>query len=137
MVPLRNERVQPMTTKLGDFTNAYIEAALWAECDDDGVPFDNRYEIAPGTLAAMIADCERFQRENSVDLYIYDHGDASAGHDFWLTRNGHGAGFWHRGDDAVYERLTEAAHAYGEVCLYVGDDGLIHGAWTMSHQATP
>ncbi len=121
-----------MTIKLDAFTNAYIEAALWAECDDDGTPFDNRYEIAPGTLAAMIADCERFQQENSVDLYACDLSAASAGHDFWLTRNGHGAGFWDRGDEAVYGRLTETAHAYGEVSLYVGDDSLIHGAWTMS-----
>ncbi len=115
--------------KLDDFTNAYIEAALWAECDDNDVPFDNRYEIAPGTLAAMIADCERFQQENSADLNLYDHGTSStanAGHDFWLTRNRHGAGFWDRGDEAVYERLTQAAHAYGEVSLYLGDDNLIY-----------
>lgn len=38
-----------------------------------------------------------------------------AGHDFYLTRNGHGAGFW----DGDYEkakgqRLTDACRPYGE-----------------------
>jgi hypothetical protein len=44
------------------------------------------------------------------------------GHDFWLTRNGHGAGFWD-GDwpEEVGKRLTEASKKYGEVYLYVQD----------------
>lgn len=50
-----------------------------------------------------------------------------AGIDFWLTRNGHGAGFWDRGLGDVGTRLTCAAHNYGSVDLYAGDDGLIYG----------
>ena len=49
------------------------------------------------------------------------------GHDFWLTRNGHGAGFWDRSDclpEDAGERLTDAAEKYGEVDLTV-DDGVI------------
>lgn len=34
-------------------------------------------------------------------------------HDFALTRNGHGAGFWDRGLGEVGDRLTEAAKAHG------------------------
>jgi hypothetical protein len=50
-----------------------------------------------------------------------------AGHDFWLTRNGHGAGFWD-GDlsEDVGNALTEAAKKFGECHLYVGDDGQIY-----------
>jgi hypothetical protein len=50
-----------------------------------------------------------------------------AGHDFWLTRNGHGAGFWD-GDwpEPLATVLTDAAHAFGELSPYVGDDGLIY-----------
>ncbi len=50
-----------------------------------------------------------------------------AGHDFWLTRNRHGAGFWD-GDypEPAASQLTKASHNYGEVSLYVGDDNLIH-----------
>jgi len=44
-----------------------------------------------------------------------------------LTRCGHGCGFWD-GDwaDEVEGTLTEAAKRFGEVNLYVGDDGLIY-----------
>jgi hypothetical protein len=53
-------------------------------------------------------------------------GAARAGHDFWLTRNGHGAGFWDRGLGDLGERLSKAAKVYGEVYLYPGDDGKVY-----------
>lgn len=46
--------------------------------------------------------------------------------DFWLTRNGHGVGFWDRDVGAVGDRLTKACKKFGETYLYVGDDGKIH-----------
>jgi hypothetical protein len=50
------------------------------------------------------------------------------GHDFWLTRNGHGAGFWD-GDwpKEAGDRLTKACEEFGEFDLYIGDDGMIYG----------
>lgn len=52
---------------------------------------------------------------------------AMAGHDFWLTRNGHGAGFWD-GDwpEPHASILTEASKTFGETDLYIGDDGKVH-----------
>jgi hypothetical protein len=47
------------------------------------------------------------------------------GHDFWLTRNGHGAGFWDRGLGALGDRLTDASKPYGEVNLWVDADGSV------------
>jgi hypothetical protein len=44
-----------------------------------------------------------------------------------LTRNGHGAGFWDRGIGDRGDRLTAAAHAWGEFELVIGDDRKIHG----------
>jgi len=124
-------------TQLDDFTRAYIECALWATNDEStpagGEPLDQNYgigDIDPDTLNKMAEDCQCFQRENTADLALYDH-PASAelgGHDFFLTRNGHGAGFWDRDclpEDAG-QRLTEAAKAYGECSLYVGDDNMIY-----------
>ena len=113
------------------FTTAYIEAALWSSTDnsDDqgGDPLDANYgqdDIAPETLDKIRRDCVAFMRDHADDI----GGDMErAGHDFWLTRNHHGAGFWDGDwDDEVGERLTEASHAYGSVDLYVGDDGLIY-----------
>jgi hypothetical protein len=103
---------------MDSFTRAYIETALWAE-DLVGNSF------AEETISMMAKDCERFISENYGDLFGED--PAAAGHDFWLTRNGHGAGFWD-GDwpETAGKRLTAASHAYGEVDLYVGDDGKIY-----------
>jgi len=116
------------------FTRSYIETALWSsndESDDSGgEPMDRNYsadDLAPDTLASIIADCEAFQRDNADDLAPYKL--ETAGHDFWLTRNHHGAGYWD-GDYAEPHatRLTDASHAYGNVDLYIGDDGMIHGS---------
>ena len=52
---------------------------------------------------------------------------AMAGHDFWLTRNGHGAGFWDGDWPLPYaDLLDKAAQAAGTCDLYVGDDGMIY-----------
>lgn len=116
---------------LDTFTRSYIEAALWSSMDnsDDqgGEPLDANFslaDIAPDTLARIEADCRAFQRDNAADI---GHEFERSGHDFWLTRNHHGAGFWD-GDwqhDAG-KRLTAASHAAGEFGLSVGDNGLLH-----------
>lgn len=118
--------------KLDTFTDAYIEAALWASMDESdesgGSPMDDNYDIsdiAKETLKKMVDDCKDFQKDNRADI---KSNPKRAGHDFWLTRNHHGAGFWD-GDypEDAAKRLTNNAHAYGSFDLYVGDDNLIHG----------
>ncbi len=104
--------------------SSYIETALWSSTDnsDDsgGKPLDDNYgpdDILKATLRGMRADCKAFGKANSADI-----GDnwARAGRDFWLTRNGHGAGFWD-GDwpEDVGQRMTDSAHAFGQINLYV------------------
>lgn len=120
--------VKPEPIGTDEFLRAYIECALWSSTDDEGEPLDGIYsvdDIAPETLASMREDCVDFLASNLEDIGIGDW--AQAGHDFWLTRNGHGAGFWDGDWPAeAGRRLTEASHPYGEVNLYVGDDGLIY-----------
>lgn len=107
---------------------AYMVAALWSSTlDDQGTPMDSRYgidDIAPDSRKRMERDCRRFAKANADDLEAV--GAESAGHDFWLTRNRHGAGFWDRGLGELGERLTRAAQLEGECNLYLGDDGKIH-----------
>jgi len=126
---------------LDDFTLGYLEAALWASTDESdesgGLPLDRNYgieDIADECLQAAIADCQRFQEQNYELLGEADYSrseysdDEMAGHDFFLTRNGHGVGYWDRefSDDTVGDALTKAAEAFSEVDFYVGDDGLIY-----------
>lgn len=125
-------------TKLDDFTKAYIECALWSSTDDNDSPMDGEYsvsDLAPECLERMIADCAKFQKD-AIEEIAWDNLEyfphrcsthEKAGHDFWLTRNGHGAGFWD-GDwkEPAATRLTDAAKAFGSCDLYVGDDGQVY-----------
>lgn len=115
---------------LDTFTQAYIACALWSSMDESdergGEPMDANYtadDLAPETLERIKADCAKFQRDNAERINC---NLSRAGHDFWLTRNGHGAGFWDGDWPEHGDWLTEVSHAYKECDLYIGDDGLIH-----------
>jgi len=120
-----------MDIKLDEFTKAYINCALWSSIEDDGIPLDDNYSIddlAEETLQSMIKDCKCFQDDNEK---LFEGQEIQAGHDFWLTRNGHGAGFWSRGNnyyskDVDGETLTQKSYKYGMVDLYIAIDGKIY-----------
>ena len=129
-----------LLSTIDDFTRAYLEALFWAETDNSdentgGDPIEDNYEfddLDPDSLAQAIDDCRRFQEENAADMALYDHPQWTpaelGGHDFWLTRNGHGAGFWDRNDclpEDAGQRLTDAAEKYGERCVGV-DNGIVY-----------
>jgi hypothetical protein len=119
---------------LDAFTQGYVEAMFFTSTGDDGEAFAEGFaDLAPETLARIIADCAKFQ-EGSAWLRAvnaakgYDFpGEADAGRDFWFTRNGHGCGFWD-GDwpEPHATALTDAARAFGEVDAYLGDDGKVY-----------
>ena len=122
---------------LSVMTRQYLEAALWSSYAHEGdkieeeSPLDNHFSVADFALSSVDVanqDCEAFKakaREAGVDVDALD--DEDLGHDFWLTRNRHGAGFWD-GDyeDAVGKKLTEIAHTFGECNAIIGDDENIH-----------
>ena len=136
------EAPRSRSPRLDAFTRAYVEAALWSTNDESdergGEPLDKNYgveDIAPETMELIVEDCadfqERFGRLIEDDDPKVVHGEydrwEKAGHDFWLTREGHGAGFWDGDWPKHGDELTEAAKSYGEFELYVGDDGAIYG----------
>lgn len=121
---------------LDAFTRGYIVCALWApggEYDLDDVSIT---DLPAETLARLVEDARDFQETNAELLsqatesltWAVEDGAMLEylGHDFWLTRNHHGAGFWDRGLGVLGEQLTAMAHSYGECSLYQGDDGLIY-----------
>jgi hypothetical protein len=122
-------------TTLQAMVIAYMQCALWSSTDEDGEPLDGLYEtwdLSDKAEASMIEDCENFLNavEDSDVDWRSGWSAEQMGHDLWLTRNGHGAGFWDRyyGGDLyeVGQRLTLAAKAYGSSDVYVGDDGKLH-----------
>lgn len=118
------------------FIRAYIECALWSSTDqsDDsgGDPLDKNYgpqdidnvdrEKIRRDCLAFILDCRQFILAGPLNPKA-DPWE-QAGHDFWLTRNGHGAGFsdgdWPK---EAGERMTKAAEVFGKCEIYVGDEG--------------
>jgi hypothetical protein len=117
------------TAFVEEMAAAYVECALWSSSDfESGTPLDEDHDsddVDGDTLAQMREDVDAFYTANAADLA--DMTPGQAGHDFWLTRNGHGAGFWDRWRGELGDRLTAAAHAYGSFDLYVGDDGKVYG----------
>lgn len=125
---------------LDEFTLAYIEAMLWSTNDestpDGGEPFDANYcvdDLDDELLANIVADCNAFRAEFPNKFLVraclgrYNPIE-QAGHDFWLTRAGHGCGFWETSDwrEAAGKRMTAYCKEVGETYIYLGDDGKIY-----------
>lgn len=123
-----------------NFVMGYTAALQWSTSgyDRKGRELESLegYNFHRDAFALILADCWAFYSANKDDILeaanAYQRPDGGnkygyAGHDFWLTRAGHGAGFWD-GDlpQALGERLTAASKAMGEHEAYVNDDNLIH-----------
>jgi hypothetical protein len=132
--------MQPTATAddpaLESFLEGYLECAIWSSTDPDtnGEPLDSRgWELScldPAARDRAETDCRAFLAAayQAVDPATPGLPDASRmGHDFWLTRNGHGAGFWD-GDypEPAGDVLTEIAETFGEIDLYPGDDDTLY-----------
>jgi len=109
----------------------YLACALWTATDDDGAPLDKRFttdDFAVSARGDAYDDCFDFAKANEALLAsIADRRmPAYIGHDFNLTRNGHGTGFWDRGLGKAGDELTAACRPYGSADVYVGDDGFLH-----------
>ena len=111
--------------RLTEFERAYIECAMWTEqLDGHGIK-----DIPADILAAMLTDCTDFSTSNMEllsQMFALGYSESNAGHDFWLTRGRHGAGFWDRGLGKLGDMLTRNAHAYGS------DDAFTSWAFNLS-----
>ena len=117
-----------ITYDLDKFTIAYIECALWSsseyDVDENSGPLDENYslfDLTEEALATMKRDCLNFRAYVSDTVGVEEAKQVDCergGHDFWLTRNHHGAGFWDGGwKDG--DALTRAAKTFGTCDLYV------------------
>jgi hypothetical protein len=115
-----------LIASLDAFTIACLECALWSSTDGStesgGEPLDANYTIDDMTVDAIRSlqrDCRSFTAHHGQDIDRAGLTLQQAGHDFWLTRNGHGTGFWDRGLGEIGERLSKASKAYGSCDLQV------------------
>ena len=117
-----------MTNQFKNPVTDYLVCALWSSTDDDGEPLDDRYgveDISAESVARAESDFREFTLKAGGLLDGLDLTQVA--HDLWLTRNGHGAGFWD-GDysEEVGSKLTDLAHDMGELNAYVGDDSKVY-----------
>ncbi len=121
--------------KMNKFVEQYLETALWSSTDTDDdeysksygyeFSFDERfdpYSITKEGLEVVTKDCSLFVELAGELLEKAGLNEDDAAHDFWMTRNGHGAGFWDRGLGELGERLTKIAKTFGESYLVVDRD---------------
>jgi len=85
------------TTKM---LNQYLGTALWASTDDEGEPLDNNFSINDFSRSS-VKEAEKDIKEflSIADKKLGDDWDRewdekTIGHCLWLSRNGHGAGFF-------------------------------------------
>ncbi len=117
--------------ELGRFARGYLTAAVWADLPEEHIgELIGVDDVDDKSKADAIEECRDFMDENMPELlqfcarYKSPHGDDSmecAGHDFWLTRQGHGTGYWDRGLGALGDTLSKSAKTWGERCILVED----------------
>ena len=129
-----------MTIYNNPTARALAETLLWSETDENSKPLDSNYTIQDfdeDSLNRLYIKFEKFKeqairviseknQEECGDLEDFHwpiRPDNPVEHDFILTANRHGAGFWD-GDWIMHigKILTELAHSVGEINVYVGDD---------------
>lgn len=95
--------------------------------------FDEAMNFISGEMMQRVKkDCHYFltQADNlGVELDVEMLQQAA--HDFYLTRQGHGSGFWDRDDETygsseIRDSLNEIAKNFGETWFYIGDDGMVY-----------
>lgn len=126
---------------------AYLECMLWSSTDvkqdDEGNDVDFNLDedhdiddISDELITSSVIDCAKLFTQFRFDNHNYvgkQEGDfdvhSQAGYDFWLTRAGHGCGFWEKSDweESFGEAVTEYIREnFRNIDPYVGD-GYIGG----------
>lgn len=119
---------------LDRMVDAYLEAADWTDTEmvvetlrEEGVTVPDVVGWHDDAIHAAEEACRDFlelSAEGVVQACLEDGGwsPEQAGHDLWLTRNGHGAGFWDRGREHG-DRLSSWAHSMGSSDVWIDADG--------------
>jgi hypothetical protein len=120
---MNNMRTIQITEKEQAFINGYLEAIDFTETGDIGQPEEGT-SLDDEFTRESILDCLAFY--SRAQCYLPTDTEDWAGHDFWLTRNRHGSGFWDKAD--VYgdskDTLSKIAESFGEVhAIYEQSEG--------------
>ncbi len=127
---MQNSMYYPNDTNKGvSILAGYFQAANWTEeltfDTVDKESWNNAYQDCY-TFMMSILDSEEYHKLKFIMKWDNPEMTCSMGHDLWLTRNHHGAGFWDKpelwGDCA--NLFTKLAEALGEKYAYVENNVL-------------
>lgn len=116
------------------FKKGYIEAMFFfSESSDENLKNVGLPEISTELMEKIEKDCAEFLAKANP-LISYENCNYTgctveeyAGHDFFLTRNGHGhcfsGGYWKK---PAAIKLDELASSFKAMEIYVGDDGMVY-----------
>jgi hypothetical protein len=108
----------------------YLLTALWtADDESDRNSFQDKsvYDFSNEAKKQAKEEIEWFIDITGDAIIRSNISDGSIGHYLWLTRNGHGSGFWdnnYRKEDE--DELCYLSEILGECLIYTGDDGKIY-----------
>lgn len=108
-----------------EMTQHYLIAMLWSapsgeELEEESECLDGLFEV-DGLPVWIFLDARKECREfldKALAFGLLEHADSfeQVGHDFWLTREHHGVGFWDRPE--IYgehkDTLADLAQSFGE-----------------------
>ena len=127
--PNLNEDINSMAADnnfdINKILNSYLETAIWAEeSDENDLQGKTIQEIDKNSKANSAIEIYQFlqkaQQEASDELNTYD--EEAIGHNLWLSRNGHGAGFFDDNND----KLQNLARNMKPVDIYLGNDNKVY-----------
>lgn len=109
---------RPPQDQVVEMVDHYLAAALWTD-EPTGDWSDAAINLASFECIAFL----HLARHNTQGWTM-----EQLGHNFWLTRNGHGTGFWDRDTGTAESRkaLTDLSLVFGQADAYTGDDGLLY-----------
>lgn len=111
-----------------EFTRAYMRAIYFCDTGDTGQP-ERDAKLSEHAKEKIESDCRDFLKQIGPAGIITEENVQQAGHDFWLTRNGHGTGFWDTPPPfwtkEQGEILTALSQEYGEIYIAQNANGFI------------
>lgn len=115
--------------QLHDATWSAVECLLWSShlSEEEQNPASEHfvadveswisvdYPVRADSVAELQSELEQFIGLCEDTLIASELSPGQIGHDFILTRNGHGTGFWDRGLGELGDTLTKWAKTFGTI----------------------
>jgi hypothetical protein len=95
-----------MNKDINQIIHHYLHCALWTE-ELDSFQLE---DIHAKSVTQALVDCNKFVEK--AGTLLDNLTEEQIGHDFWLSRNGHGAGFFDRGLGEIGDKLQEIARSF-------------------------